>query len=133
MRPVAIHHVTLAVTDVDEAVDFYTRVVGLRLRADRPATAGPGAWLDIGGQQVHLVHAEPPLDRGQHVALVVTDLDAAVHTLRAAGAVVTVPLDAARRAFLADPSGNAIELIAPQAPPEPMIAPQAPLRRTAGR
>ena len=50
------------------------------------------------------------------MALVVTDLDAAVHALRAAGAVVTVPLGPPRQAFLADPSGNAIELVAPQAP-----------------
>ncbi|HEX6351351.1 VOC family protein [Actinophytocola sp.] len=117
MRPLAIHHVTLAVADVEQAVDFYTRVVGLRLRTDRPATAAAGAWLDVGGQQVHLVHADPPPDRGQHMALLVPDLDAAVHALRAAGAVVTVPLDAARRAFLTDPSGNAIELIAPHEEP----------------
>jgi len=110
MRPVAIHHVTLAVADVEQAVDFYTRVVGLRLRADRPAPAAAGAWLDVGGQQVHLVHADPPPDRGQHVALLVPDLDATVHGLRTAGVQATVSLDGNRRAFLADPSGNVIEL-----------------------
>jgi len=108
--PAAIHHVTLAVADVERAVDFYTRVVGLRLRADRPRSAGAGAWLDVGAQQIHLVRADPPPDRGQHVALVVADLAALTGTLRAAGTVVTVPAGGGRRAFVSDPSGNTIEL-----------------------
>ena len=36
MRPYALHHVSINVTDVDAARDFYTRVLGLTERTDRP-------------------------------------------------------------------------------------------------
>lgn len=111
LAPIGVHHVTLVVEDVGKAVDFYTRMVGLRLRADRPADAGIGAWLDVGTQQIHLLQATPPPESGQHVALAVTDLDATMDALHAAGIPVSVPSESGRRAFLADPSGNAIELV----------------------
>ncbi|TNC26994.1 VOC family protein [Amycolatopsis alkalitolerans] len=108
----AIHHVAITVRDLDGARDFYTRVLGLRERSDRPGTLSPGVWLDIGGQQVHLVSGTPPPARGQHFAVLVGDLDATVTRLRAAGVEVSdpVPVGKARQSFLADPSGNVIEL-----------------------
>lgn len=118
MKPLAVHHVSIAVPDVDEALDFYTRVLGLTVREDRPASLGPGAWLDIGGQQLHLVLSDTPEPRGQHFAVLVDDLDATTAELRAAGVSVSdaVPIGSARQAFLSDPSGNAIELHEPARP-----------------
>ncbi len=112
MTPLAVHHVSIAVPDVDAALDFYTRVLGMTKRADRPAVLGPGAWLDIGGQQLHLLESDTPEARGQHFALLVGNLDATVSELRAAGVAVSdpIPIGAARQAFLSDPAGNAIEL-----------------------
>jgi catechol 2,3-dioxygenase-like lactoylglutathione lyase family enzyme len=57
----------------------------------------------------------PPL--GQHFALAVTDLDAAVAELRGLGVAVTdpVPVGPGRQAFLTDPAGNRIELQEPPA------------------
>ncbi|WP_042391750.1 VOC family protein [Streptacidiphilus carbonis] len=112
MKAVAVHHVSICVTDLAEAVDFYTRVLGLTLRHDRPASLGPGAWLDAGAQQLHLVHADPPPARGQHFAVLVEDLDEAVAELRAAGLTVSAPvaIGRARQSFLSDPAGNAVEL-----------------------
>lgn len=112
MRPLAVHHVSLTVSDTAEALAFYTRTLGMTRREDRPSVLGPGAWLDAGGQQVHLVEGMPPPSRGQHFALLVADLDAAVADLRAAGVEVAdpVPIGTSRQAFLRDPSGNAIEL-----------------------
>lgn len=118
MKPLAVHHVSIAVPDVDEALDFYTRVLGLTVREDRPANLGPGAWLDIGGQQLHLVRSDTPEPRGQHFAVLVDDLDTTTAELRAAGVSVSdaVPIGSARQAFLTDPSGNAIELHEPARP-----------------
>lgn len=112
MNPLAVHHVSIAVTDVDAALDFYTRVLGMKQRADRPATLGAGAWLDVGGQQLHLIRSDTPEPRGQHFAVLVGDLDATTAELRAAGVTVSdaVPIGGARQAFLTDPSGNSIEL-----------------------
>jgi catechol 2,3-dioxygenase-like lactoylglutathione lyase family enzyme len=115
MNPLGIHHVAVAVTDLDEAVDFYTRVLGMRLRHDRPGSIGVGAWLDVGAQQLHLIETTPAPAPGPHFAVEVSDLDATLGKLRAAGATVTdpVPIGTARQAFLTDPSGNAIELHEP--------------------
>ena len=115
MKPSAIHHVSVCVTDLGEAVDFYTRLLGMRPRHDRPSDLGPGAWLDAGPQQVHLIEAAPPQACGQHFALVVDDLDTATAELRTAGVEVSdaVPVGSARQAFVTDPSGNAIELHEP--------------------
>jgi catechol 2,3-dioxygenase-like lactoylglutathione lyase family enzyme len=108
----AIHHVAVTVRDLGEALDFYTRVLGFEQRADRPGTLPPGAWLDVGGQQLHLIPGTPPPAQGQHVAVLVDDLDKTVEKMRADGVRVSdpVPIGSARQSFLADPSGNTIEL-----------------------
>ncbi|WP_435155960.1 VOC family protein [Amycolatopsis sacchari] len=46
MNPLAVHHAALTVSDVDSAIAFYTTVLGLTPRTDRPAGLPPGAWLD---------------------------------------------------------------------------------------
>jgi len=117
MRPDGLHHVSINVSDVDAARDFYTRVLGLTERADRPDFAFGGAWLDAGGQQLHLIEADVPPPLGQHFALAVPDLDAVVAELRGKGLEVTdpVPVGPGRQAFVDDPSGNRVELQQPPA------------------
>jgi glyoxylase I family protein len=118
MRPAGLHHVSINVSDVPAALDFYTRVLGLAQRTDRPDFGFGGAWLDAGDQQVHLIEADVPPSLGQHFALAVTDLDAAVAELRARGLVITEPVTVGRgrQAFVDDPAGNRVEL---QEPPSP--------------
>ena len=115
MKPDGLHHVSLNVRDVPAALDFYTRVLGLTERADRPAFNFGGAWLDAGAQQIHLIDADPPPALGQHFALAVTDLDAVVAELRGQGIEVTDPVGVGtgRQSFLADPAGNRVELQEP--------------------
>ncbi len=112
MTSLSLHHVSVIVRHLDEALDFYTGVLGLRRRTDRPASAGRGAWLDIGDQQLHLIEGTPPPAQGQHFAVRVDDLDATRELLLSSGVEVSEPvaIGAARQAFLHDPSGNAIEL-----------------------
>jgi catechol 2,3-dioxygenase-like lactoylglutathione lyase family enzyme len=117
MRPAGLHHVSINVSDVPAARDFYTGVLGLTERTDRPDFGFGGAWLDAGRQQVHLIEADVPPSLGQHFALAVADLDAAVAELRGRGIRVTdpVPVGPGRQAFLDDPAGNRIELQEPGA------------------
>jgi catechol 2,3-dioxygenase-like lactoylglutathione lyase family enzyme len=112
IQPQGVHHVSINVDDVDRALDFYVGTLGLQPRHDRPDFGFPGAWLDAGGQQLHLIGARPPTDLGQHFALLVDDLDAAIASLRDRGVKVTdaVPVGPGRQAFLSDPAGNNIEL-----------------------
>ena len=114
MQPLAVHHVSLTVDDVETTQRFYVDVLGLTPRDDRPDFGFPGAWLDAGGrgQQLHLIEGTPPDDRGQHFALHVADIDAAVAELRGGGVEVTdpVPVNAGFQSFLKDPAGNTVEL-----------------------
>jgi catechol 2,3-dioxygenase-like lactoylglutathione lyase family enzyme len=117
MEPLAVHHVSINVTDVDAALKFYTDVLGLRARTDRPDFGFGGAWLDVGRQQIHLIEAPVPDDRGQHLALLVDDLDATISELRGDGLDVSdaSPVGTGRQAFTHDPSGNLVELHEPAA------------------
>lgn len=107
-----IHHVSINVDDVGEAVTFYTQVLGFAVRSDRPDFGFDGAWLDVGGQQVHLIKAQVPIPAGQHFAVRVTGIDAVVEEIRNRGIEVSdpVPVGRSRQAFLNDPAGNGVEL-----------------------
>jgi glyoxylase I family protein len=113
METLGVHHVSVNVSDVDESLDFYTGVLGLKKRSDRPNFGFGGAWLDAGaGQQVHLIEAKVPPDFGQHLALYIADIAATVSELRGRGLEVTDPIEVGPgyQAFLHDPNGNTIEL-----------------------
>lgn len=108
-----IHHVSLNVTDTEQALGFYRDVLGME-PLPRPAFAFGGAWLDAGaGRQVHLIEADVPPDRGQHVAFRVASVDETIRTLRSAGVTVgdarAVGDTGIRQTFVHDPDGNRIE------------------------
>jgi catechol 2,3-dioxygenase-like lactoylglutathione lyase family enzyme len=115
MRATAIHHVSINVPDTESALRFYVDVLGLKVRDDRPDFGVGGAWLDAGGQQVHLIESETPPAMGQHFALLVDDLDAVVAELRGQGLEVSdpTPIGPGRQAFTNDPAGNMVELNQP--------------------
>jgi len=96
---------------------FYVDVLGLTPRTDRPDFGIGGAWLDAGGQQVHLIEGETPPAMGQHFAIAVDDLDAVVAELRGKGLEVSDPfgIGPGRQAFTQDPAGNVVELNQPPA------------------
>jgi glyoxylase I family protein len=115
-----VHHVSLDVSDVDDAARFYEEVLGLT-RIERPDFGFPGAWFDANGTQVHLIQVpahEAPTS--QHFAFRVDDVDAVVATLVERGVDVGPASagfpGAGRQAFLKDPSGNLIELNQPDGP-----------------
>jgi glyoxylase I family protein len=112
MEPLAVHHVSINVDDVEEGVAFYTDVLGASLRTDRPDLGLAGAWLDLGPQQVHLIEAAVPPNQGQHFAIRVADLDATVEELRSKGLELNDPvtIGSGRQTFLDDPAGNVVEL-----------------------
>ena len=119
----SLHHVSINVTDLERARQFYGEVLGLE-EIPRPAFDFPGAWYRLGEGQLHLiVHPLTRTLRGTadissregHFSLAVRDFAEARATLERAG----VPFDARPRGrtpwaqiFLADPDGNLIELSA---------------------
>ena len=114
----AFDHVQLAMPPgrEDDARAFYVAVCGM---TELPKPAGlakrGGAWFASGGVQVHLgVEPEFRASAKAHPALRCADLDALLARLRTAGydARDDDNLTGTRRAFVSDPFGNRIELIA---------------------
>lgn len=103
---------SINVADTAAAVEFYTSVLGLTQRRDRPEFPFDGAWLDLAGQQVHLLEIDMPDDRGQHFAIAVADIESVVAEIRARGISVSdpKPVGSSLQSFLHDPSGNLVEL-----------------------
>lgn len=112
MQPVGVHHVSINVADVDAAIAFYTDVLGFTQRDDRPDFGFGGAWLNVGTQQLHLIEGDVPEGHGQHFAVQVGDLSAAIEELRGRGVPVSdaTPVGTGLQAFLTDPAGNLVEL-----------------------
>jgi catechol 2,3-dioxygenase-like lactoylglutathione lyase family enzyme len=109
--------VSINVDDVDAALAFYVDRLGLKVRSDRPKFSFEGAWLDAGGQQVHLIRGVCPRDTGQHFALAFVDLSGLVAKLRQQGLDVTEPVASGTslQSFVIDPAGNRVELHQPGA------------------
>ena len=107
-----IHHVSINVKDVDAAVEFYVGVLNLKLLA-RPDLGFPGAWIQAGGQEIHLlgIDSGAPV-KEQHFAFAVADADEVHATLSLQGLapsdVREIP-NVCRQFFTHDPSGNMIE------------------------
>ncbi|MBK5941458.1 VOC family protein [Halochromatium roseum] len=116
----AIHHVSLIVADTERALGFYRDLLGLEVEPGRPDLGYPGAWLKLGGQQIHLlelpnpdpVEARPDHGgRDRHLAATVADLDAVAAVLDAAGIAYRLSRSGRRALFTRDPDANALELI----------------------
>lgn len=125
MRIAAIHHHSVAVTDLARARAFYRDVLGLREIPAPPSFGGRVAWFALADQQLHLLRssaADPPGER--HVALHVDDVAAAQRELVARGLVVErgSGIPGAERIFIHDPDGNRIELICWQRPWDETVA-----------
>jgi glyoxylase I family protein len=114
-----LHHASLVVADSHRSLCFYRDVLGMPV-LDRPDLPFPGAWLGVGGQQIHLLELPNPdpvegrpehggLDR--HVALLVAGLDRICQRLEAAGIAHTRSRSGRAAVFVRDPDGNALELM----------------------
>ena len=120
MAVLGIHHASVLVADTRRSLAFYCDVLGLTVDPERPDLGYPGAWLNAGQQQIHLLELPNPDPvagrpehggRDRHVALLIDDLDAVCEALDAAGFAYTRSRSGRRAAFCRDPDGNAIELI----------------------
>jgi catechol 2,3-dioxygenase-like lactoylglutathione lyase family enzyme len=116
------HHVSLCVTDIGGAREFYGGLLGLPEIA-RPDFGFPGAWYQAGEIQLHLIVAPPGVDVGArparispvagHLAFEIADYEEVRESLSPRG-VETIGLGAeVGQRFVRDPDGNVIELIRP--------------------
>lgn len=121
-------HTMLRVKDLDQSLDFYTRLLGMELlrKADYPDGKFTLAFVGYGPESsttvLELTHnwdQDEPYDLGTgygHVALGVPDIHATCDRLKAAGARVAREPGPMKHgttviAFIEDPDGYRIELI----------------------
>lgn len=114
-----LNHASLIVSDLNAALTFYRDILGLQ-QADRPDLGFPGAWFQLGGQQIHLLELENPDPttgrpkhggRDRHVALNVEALAPVKDILDKNGVAYTMSISGRQALFCRDPDGNAIEII----------------------
>jgi len=116
MRVRGIHHVNVNVHSLDESLDFYVNKLGFQ-PFDRPEMKVRGGWLRMGAQELHIMEApDASIDKKQHFALLVDDVDEAASHLDSHGVKFRrIHNDDGRsdQIFIHDPSGNRIEIQGP--------------------
>ena len=120
IQPIRLFHIALLVRDLDRAEAFYGGLLGLP-KLPRSLTYS-GAWYSLGDAQIHLMVTDAPLPladhrsnhpkwgRRPHLALAISDLDAAIAQLEAADCPLQMSASGRRALFVQDPDGNVIEL-----------------------
>ena len=123
-----LNHVSITVTDVAKAREFYTGLLGLE-EIPRPAFDFPGIWYGLGGGlSLHIILNDqlvrPAVEREKiqtryaHFALRTDDADKTVGQITELGLpcrdVISGPTGL-RQIFIKDPDGNMVEFIGPTA------------------
>ncbi|WP_416676793.1 VOC family protein [Egbenema bharatensis] len=119
-------HTAILVTDLEQAMHFYSTVLGLE-KVDRPLKY-PGVWYQLGEIQVHLIvdellprrvgvgsgssrlHNPEKWGRNPHLALGVDNLEAAKAHLMAHNCPIQLSASGRSALFTQDPDGNVVEL-----------------------
>lgn len=114
-----LHHVSLLVSDLPRASDFYLRVLGLEQDHSRPEMAFPGIWLNIGSQQIHLINLDKNIagmgtehpGRDVHFAISVNNINKIEQVLKREEVAFHMSKSGRKALFCRDPDGNALEFI----------------------
>jgi lactoylglutathione lyase len=121
-------HTMLRVFDLEKSLDFYTRLLGMKLlrRKDFPTGEFTLAFVGYGDEEnstvIELTHNWPQKEPYQigsaygHIAIAVSDIYAACDKLKAEGVKIPRPPGPMKHggsviAFIEDPDGYKIELI----------------------
>ncbi|WP_082234886.1 VOC family protein [Halobacillus massiliensis] len=116
-----LHHVSILVTDIERAKQFYGEKLGFEESGERPDFGFPGAWYQIGNTQLHLiVHEEGNTLRGTteidsrdgHFAIRAADIHKVIERLQEQNIkFVNKPNNKTdwHQVFISDPDGNLIE------------------------
>ncbi|HFE37970.1 MAG TPA: glyoxalase [Gammaproteobacteria bacterium] len=116
----SILHCSLIVSSTEESLHFYHHILGMDIDHSRPELGYPGAWLNVGEQQIHLLEVDNPDPtqqrpqhggRDRHVALDTNQLDKLITRLEANNIRFTLSRSGRKALFFRDPDGNTIEAI----------------------
>jgi catechol 2,3-dioxygenase-like lactoylglutathione lyase family enzyme len=104
-RLVGINHVALEVGDIDEALEWYSRIFEFELRGRHGSEM---AFIDMGDQFIALSSGRTqPADEARHFGLVVSNKEKARERLRAEG----VEVQSSGSLDFLDPWGNHFQVV----------------------
>ena len=123
-------HTMIRVRDLEKSLDFYTRILGMKVLRQKEYPGGKftNTFVGYGPEETHPAieltynwDQEEPYDMGNgwgHVALEVPDVYAACEALQSVGANITRPPGPMKNgtrviAFVEDPDGYKVELLEP--------------------
>lgn len=115
-----ILHSSLLVIDTERSIAFYRDTLGLEVDYSRPDLGFPGAWLNVGDQQIHLLELPNPDPRegrpehggrDRHVAMKIDGIEALEEKLQVEGIAYTKSKSGRKALFTRDPDGNALEFV----------------------
>jgi glyoxylase I family protein len=115
----SLHHASVIVSNIEASRAFYCDILGLQ-QIERPDLGFPGAWFQVGTQQIHLLELENPDPvkgrpehggRDRHIALNALSLAPVQDALTKASIVYTLSKSGRKALFCRDPDGNAVEII----------------------
>ena len=123
-------HTMIRVRDLEKSLDFYTRILGMKVLRQKEYPGGnfTNTFVGYGPEESHPAieltynwDQEEPYELGNgwgHVALEVPDVYAACEVLQEAGANITRPPGPMKNgtrviAFVEDPDGYKVELLEP--------------------
>lgn len=110
--------VGINVSNLEKSKDFYTRVLGCKITAERVVNDNTLVFMDAHGTVLELLYNPTNQDGGRgpinHIAFRVADLDQEIADLNSKGISLTYPplaIENGRIAFFKGPDGENIEYI----------------------
>ncbi|MDH5445873.1 MAG: VOC family protein [Gammaproteobacteria bacterium] len=115
-----ILHASFIVNGTEDALSFYCGVLEFEIDSSRPDLGYPGAWLNVGDGQIHLLelpNPDPVIDRPEHggrdrhLAMQVESMEKLKARLSSANILYTESKSGRKALFCRDPDGNALEFV----------------------
>ncbi len=110
-----LQHVTreLPPAQLKRSIEFY-ELLGFNRVSAPPGIRGRAVWLERRATQIHLMPRDDAHPQSGHIGLVLDDYESTLAALRSAGYEVEPrqPHWGASRAYVRDPAGNLVELMA---------------------
>jgi catechol 2,3-dioxygenase-like lactoylglutathione lyase family enzyme len=112
-----LHHVTIEVNDIEEAFQFYTKILGFEEQTTPVEIKDNGiCWISLPGDQaIHLIESkESRAPESAHFAILVDEVEKWEEYLNDHDVETYPPkfkIYNAKRFFFNDPSGNRIEFV----------------------
>lgn len=113
-------HASLIVANTENSLTFYCGCLGFCINHQRPDLGFPGAWLQHGDFELHLLEVPNPDPiedrpvhggRDRHLAFAVSDFSQLLAQLEKKNIRYTLSKSGRKALFCRDPDGNTLEFV----------------------